>query len=186
MRTKQEVKDVIIKDFLNYIEKYDGTKYGGYDHDFYFQAHIDNIDKVANEYIPKLINIIIDRAISAYRKNGTVYGKESERTIFGDGLNYVRILGLSPEDLGDFYKNPTNDNIDKFIESMNKQFEIEMPTRTEYETIKNKYLNNPSDTNILYVFEEIKRKNGERIGLGGQYGDKYLEEFGIEPATKKI
>ena len=69
--------------------------------------------------------------------------------------------------MGEFPKNPTIENVDKFIKYINDRFNINMPTLTEYNSTKN--------SASFDEINEIQRRNGENIYASGQYGDKYLE-----------
>ena len=71
--------------------------------------------------------------------------------IFGFGGDYTQLLGLSIENLGNFPKNPTIENIDQFITFINRRFGINMPTRGEYSNVKS---GESSDVD----FDKLQRK----------------------------
>ena len=174
MKTKAEIKSKMLAEFLN---SQRGSSKSVYD---YFQYHIDNVDQVVEERIACLVNKVIRYAIYSFN-----CGRYTNRDVFGLGGDYVRELGLELSDLGDFPKVQTVEAIDKFIKLMNQQFEVNIPTVSEYRNAKNEYEKNPDDEDKRNIFEEIQRRNGQNIDPCGQYGETYVKNVLAQAAPKK-
>lgn len=175
MKTKAEIKSKMLEDFLHSQSVWVDEK----DKD-YFQYHIENIDEIVEERIACLVNKVIRQAIYSFS-----IGNYNDGGVFGMGDDFTRELGLSISDLGDFPKNPNLENIDKFITLMNQQFEVKIPTASEYKNAKSEYLKNPDDEEKCSIFEEIKRRNGEKILPSGQYGETYVKNILAQADSKK-
>lgn len=162
MRSKEEIKEKKLAEFLHLQVVCPSLSE-------HFQYHIDNIDSVVDELIAHLANMIIDQAIYSYRINNY-----NENAVFG--TTYTSLLGLSLSDLGQFPKDPTTENIDKFITFINKTYDINMPTKAEYNYVKNSDFKDEE-------LDDIKRRNGEKINPSGRYSEDILNNDSI---SKKV
>lgn len=118
MKTREEIKEKILKS-LYHTQKISSSK----ELIDYIQIHIDNIDRITDEFIGKAISDIISMSIYAYKNNnftpsGVFHGVAVE-------------LDMNLNNLGDFYKNPIPENVDKFIDFINTFYGINYPKSNE-------------------------------------------------------